>query len=1086
MRTTGSPLDRRRRFWLTLLALLAASALTLIAWLGFLLASFDLNDYRNELEQRGEQLLKMPVAIGEIEYRLHGHSLSLYGRNLQLGDVTSVMQVVIPEIWLDLRWSRLLHRELVISHLTLREPAIRYAIGKMKSTFATPQPARARLQTLLDNLSVKQIELIDGNIELVQNETGSTKTHRLDSLQGSFSNPGQQQPALDLQGEVLMAGQQKPARFALHTKLSARQAAAARVPLSAAELRINSIDIETLLSSLPTGSSRPGFSGQADLLLSLEVRPDEGLSFRCSVTGREMQAGSPDSPGVQVPVARLEARGVWHRRDDRHRLADLSLEIDDSRLRGTVHWQTGPAANGRILLEEAQLPVAAIVSWLPASARSRLPDIDSEQGLLLLDQGEATYVPAADHEEPGTWQVESLQGSLQKLRGLLANGRPVGIDTLKFIFADKRLSLENAEATIDRLRLSCQGEIDLRTAHPGRVQLDVRGRLPAEMATEYWQSLVDQGRFEGDTLLRGTLAGSLDALKFDLNADMAEVGLTVPDLLQLDGAQGDHLQMHGSLADGQLALDHAALHWATIQGQARGRFSLRSPETFDLDAQLRLADLSTLGRIVPRLESLALQGLAELTLRQSGPLNDNLPDMTLELRDVGFKTGGLVADLSQLSGRFEISTDGLQTNRLRAMIGESPFTADLTLTDFSAPRIEASVEASSIRADELIFFSDRRRLRNIKGRLLYGDNRLKLDPVTLSLDNGTNPEIYGTIVIGKPAQVELDIHADYADIGEIVSLWTDRSPDARREKHRKAQASDSIPPQITILASVEQGDLYGMRFQKATGTITPRPQQLIIHPLDFRVDNGYCNAQVLVDRQPDNRTLLRISGHAEDIDALTVYRELLNQTNIVRGRLRGDFYLQGLAGTDYLKTSYGEFQVDINDGVLHKFKTLSKVFSLLNVAQLFSFQLPDMDSQGMPFTRLSGHFSLTAGVLASEDLTIRSNAMNQSLQGSFNLIGHELDLIMAVQPLGTVDKIVSRLPVAGWLLTGEDKALLTAHFKIDGPVEDVHVTPVPVTSLSEKTVGLIRRTLGLPLKLIDDPEILWGGDDDRKKEGSAE
>ena len=93
------------------------------------------------------------------------------------------------------------------------------------------------------------------------------------------------------------------------------------------------------------------------------------------------------------------------------------------------------------------------------------------------------------------------------------------------------------------------------------------------------------------------------------------------------------------------------------------------------------------------------------------------------------------------------------------------------------------------------------------------------------------------------------------------------------------------------------------------------------------------------------------------------------------------------------------------------------------------------------------------------------------------LASKKLDLEMAVNPLGTVDKVVSRLPVAGWLLTGEDQALLTAHFTIKGPVDNVRVMPVPITTLSDKTIGLLRRTFSLPFKLIEDPKILWGGQD---------
>jgi hypothetical protein len=93
-----------------------------------------------------------------------------------------------------------------------------------------------------------------------------------------------------------------------------------------------------------------------------------------------------------------------------------------------------------------------------------------------------------------------------------------------------------------------------------------------------------------------------------------------------------------------------------------------------------------------------------------------------------------------------------------------------------------------------------------------------------------------------------------------------------------------------------------------------------------------------------------------------------------------------------------------------------------------------------------------------------------------DLIHNEADFSIAIQPLGTVDKIISRIPIAGWLLTGEDKALLTAHFNVKGKISDVSVEALPLDTLTEPTIGLLRRTLELPFKLIEDPQILWGGE----------
>ncbi|MCD4688344.1 MAG: AsmA-like C-terminal region-containing protein, partial [Desulfuromonadaceae bacterium] len=134
-----------------------------------------------------------------------------------------------------------------------------------------------------------------------------------------------------------------------------------------------------------------------------------------------------------------------------------------------------------------------------------------------------------------------------------------------------------------------------------------------------------------------------------------------------------------------------------------------------------------------------------------------------------------------------------------------------------------------------------------------------------------------------------------------------------------------------------------------------------------------------------------------------------------------------------------------------------------------------MVERGMPFSSMEGSFVLRDGVLTTEDLQVTSNAMILSLVGAVDLVKEELTFLLGVQPFGTVDQVITRIPIAGWLLTGEDKALITAHFAITGPSKAPKVQAIPVTSVSSKVLGIFKRVLGLPGKLVTDPvEVITG------------
>jgi uncharacterized protein YhdP len=183
----------------------------------------------------------------------------------------------------------------------------------------------------------------------------------------------------------------------------------------------------------------------------------------------------------------------------------------------------------------------------------------------------------------------------------------------------------------------------------------------------------------------------------------------------------------------------------------------------------------------------------------------------------------------------------------------------------------------------------------------------------------------------------------------------------------------------------------------------------------------------------------------------------------------------GSDALDIKKSALGNIRLKIEDGKLRKFSTLSKVFSILNVSQLFKFQLPDMVSGGMPYSSISGNVAVKDGTLSSQNLFIKSDAINISIIGSADILKEELNVILGVQPLQTVDKVVNRIPIVGWLLTGKDKDFLTAYFEAKGKWSDPKVSPIQVKSMGKGILNIFRRVFELPVRLFTDTgEVILG------------
>jgi uncharacterized protein YhdP len=371
-------------------------------------------------------------------------------------------------------------------------------------------------------------------------------------------------------------------------------------------------------------------------------------------------------------------------------------------------------------------------------------------------------------------------------------------------------------------------------------------------------------------------------------------------------------------------------------------------------------------------------------------------------------------------------------------------------------------------------------LRDLNGKLLIDRDGITFRPVNVRLDGGTQATVRGTVKDFASPRVDLEIAGDFAKVEEIIGLWSDENPAAKAVRQARPHVDAAHFPAIRIALHVREGDLYGMKFSNASALIVPRAGHLLLHPLDFNVGAGYCTTQVLVD-YAEAATVLRVSGHVENVDAFAVYNELLHRKSIVRGTLRGDFFLEGeIGGAGFLPTSSGNISATVRDGVMRQAPLFSTIFSLLNVSQLFELKLPDINLEGLPFTLLTTELALEKGVLSTQHLVIDSAAINMSSVGQYDMVNNQFDLLVVAKPLGTIDKVVTRLPIAGWILGGEEKALITAQFKVTGPGEKPKVEAIPITAISKGVLGIFQRTLSLPLRLIEDPAILWGRGGEKK------
>jgi hypothetical protein len=84
-------------------------------------------------------------------------------------------------------------------------------------------------------------------------------------------------------------------------------------------------------------------------------------------------------------------------------------------------------------------------------------------------------------------------------------------------------------------------------------------------------------------------------------------------------------------------------------------------------------------------------------------------------------------------------------------------------------------------------------------------------------------------------------------------------------------------------------------------------------------------------------------------------------------------------------------------------------------------------------------------------------------QGEIDLLNRRIDLVVAVAPLKTVDWVVRRIPILGYILGG---TLVSIPVKVHGDLDNPAIIPLDPLEIGAGFLGIMKRTLNFPFKLL--------------------
>lgn len=135
--------------------------------------------------------------------------------------------------------------------------------------------------------------------------------------------------------------------------------------------------------------------------------------------------------------------------------------------------------------------------------------------------------------------------------------------------------------------------------------------------------------------------------------------------------------------------------------------------------------------------------------------------------------------------------------------------------------------------------------------------------------------------------------------------------------------------------------------------------------------------------------------------------------------LEGIMVGNGSSADNIIESLQGDLQLRAENGRMYGLKTHTE--------------------DGLPYNHMTGQIVIQRGVASTGNLYLDSDAISMAIKGRADLKNQRLYLNIGVRPLQTMDKVLSNVPVVGWILAGKDRSILTFSYRVRGKFNDLKV-----------------------------------------------
>jgi hypothetical protein len=164
------------------------------------------------------------------------------------------------------------------------------------------------------------------------------------------------------------------------------------------------------------------------------------------------------------------------------------------------------------------------------------------------------------------------------------------------------------------------------------------------------------------------------------------------------------------------------------------------------------------------------------------------------------------------------------------------------------------------------------------------------------------------------------------------------------------------------------------------------------------------------------------------------------------------------------KSLNGSFTLSAKEGKIYKSQALDKTLDLVNKTENVKGKLPDLDKTIINYTNFTASGTIKEHIVEVEKSVLDASIFGILAQGKIDLNSETLDMNALVAPVNIGQRIVGKIPLVGHILGGN---LVSIPVKISGNLSDPQVTFLSPSAVGSAFLGIMERTLKLPITIIE-------------------